>query len=57
MIDEIKESPSKKSAKPEKIEAPVEDLGGLVALVKDGVTILKSPDDVEGFERLGWVKK
>ena len=54
--NEIKEDDIK-PAKAEKAIAPAEDLGGLVAFIRDGVTIIRHPDESNALAKQGWVKK
>ena len=61
MADEIKndekEIKPKKPVKAEAVEKPVEDFGGLVAFIRDGVTILRNAEESNELAKAGWVKK
>lgn len=41
----------------EAVEKPVEDVGGLVAFIRDGVTILRNAEESNELAKAGWVKK
>ena len=55
--DDEKEIKPKKPAKAEAVEKPVEDVGGLVAFIRDGVTILRNVEESNELAKAGWVKK
>ena len=39
------------------VEKPAEDAGGLVAFIRDGVTILRNAEESNELAKAGWVKK
>lgn len=55
--DDEKEIKPKKPAKAEAVEKPVEDVGGLVAFIRDGVTILRNAEESGSLEKQGWRRK
>ena len=55
--DDEKEIKPKKPVKAEAVEKPAEDFGGLVAFIRDGVTILRNAEESNSLEKAGWVKK
>lgn len=55
--DDEKEIKPKKPAKVEAVEKPAEDFGGLVAFIRDGVTILRNAEESNELAKAGWVKK
>ena len=55
--DDEKEIKPKKPVKAEAVEKSAEDFGGLVAFIRDGVTILRNAEESNVLEKAGWVKK
>ena len=53
----VKAEAVEKPVKAEAVEKPVEDFGGLVAFIRDGVTILRNVEESNGLAKAGWVKK
>ena len=56
-IENKPEQEVKKPAKAEAVEKSAEDFGGLVAFIRDGVTILRNAEESNVLEKAGWVKK
>ena len=56
-IENKPEQEVKEPVKVKAVEKSAEDFGGLVAFIRDGVTILRNAEESNVLEKAGWVKK